>query len=441
MKQADQEDEPHRVSATTMMGLLGGRLLAISGFLIFLSFILAHDGITFYAFIAFAYIITIPYSLWMRNQDRMRRLAPLQFLVDLVFVSGLVYFVGGAGHDFLILLYPLIILSAGIVLPLRQTVQITLLSILSYVLVIALMSQKILVAYQTTGNSDTLIHTFSAVALRIALFIFFGVASAYVSRRCDYISRKEKQFRKMTQVIFKNVKTGLLLLDSEDRILMANDRAYALLGRDEPSLTGKSLSIIHCKPSEIKPHETDLRGASDYFRRSDGSLFPVSIEDALITLPSEAVPQKDTPPNTQVETRIVNFNDLTNFLKLQGQTHQSERVKAASSMAKEMAYQIRTPLTGISGAVQLLQLNLKKQPDESSKKERTDLYQQIFRESLDIDKVIQNFLDYAEFSPTDVRELIQMDLDQKPGKECPRPLQSTQNAESLPFPVDEHSRK
>jgi two-component system sensor histidine kinase PilS (NtrC family) len=413
MKYSDNKQDASRVTWTTMMGLLGGRLLAISGFLIFLSFVLAHDGIAFYAFMAFAYIITIPYSLWMRNQDRMRQLAPLQFLVDLVFVSGLVYFAGGAGHNFLILLYPLIILSAGIILPLRQTIQITLLSIISYVLVISLMSRHILVAYPATGNSEEIVSTFGAMSLRILLFVFFGIASAYVSGRCDYISRKEKQFREITRVIFKNVKTGLLLLDSHDRILLANDRACALLGRDEPDLIGKSLSSIHRKPAELDERKPELRGASDYFCRSDGSVFPVSIEDAQISLPAEAVPHTEAQPNTQVLTRIVNFNDLSSLLRLQTQTRQLERIKAAANMAREMAQQIRTPLTGISGAVQLLQLNLKKHADDNAVNERSDLFQLVIRESQQMDQVIQTFLDYAEFSPGDIRELIQLDIDQE----------------------------
>ena len=393
-----------------MMGMLGIRLLAISAFLIFLSFVLARDGIAFYAFIAFSYIITIPYSLWMRNQDSMRRLAPLQFLVDLVFVSGLVYFAGAHGHDFLILLYPLIILSAGIILPLKQTIQITILSIISYTLVILLMSQNILMEYPSTGNPDKLIATSGPMMLRISIFVFFGIASAYVSRRCDYISKKEKQFREITQIIFKNVKTGLLLLDSEDTIVMANDRACILLGRDEQELTGRNLSVIHLKPSEIKEGETIQRGASDYFRRADGSIFPVSIEDAHLSLPAEAVPHARARANTLVQTRILNFSDLSNFLRLQSQTRQLERIKAAANMAKEMAHQIRTPLTGISGAIQLLQLNLKTDTSEGSQ-ERGELCSQIVLESERMDKVIQNFLDYAEFSPNDIRELVQIDID------------------------------
>lgn len=414
MKKTMPNDESRAVSWTIMMGLLGGRLVTISAFLILLSFILRQDNIAFYAFIAFAYIITIPYSLWMRNQDRMRRLAPLQFLVDLVFVSGLVYFSGGLGNDFLILLYPLIILSAGIILPLKQTVQITVLAIISYTLIILLMSQNILVQVPSPAATQEILDTSGAMLLRIAIFVFFGIASAYVSRRCDYISKKEKQFRDITKIIFENVKTGLLLLDQDDKILTANNRACTLLGRDEEELVGKALSLIHLKPSDVKLPDPDLRGAADYFRRADGSVFPVSIEDARLTLPCEAVPHTKNQANGLVDVRILNFNDLSYFLRLQGQTRQLERIKAAANMAKEMAHQIRTPLTGISGAVQLLQLNLRTGLEDSAtgNKEREELCQQIVMESIRMDKVIQNFLDYAEFSPKDVRDLIQMDIDQ-----------------------------
>jgi len=400
------------VSVTTMLALLGGRLMTISGFLIFLSFILPRDGIAFYAFIAFAYILTIPYSLWMRNQDRMRQLAPLQFLVDLVFVSGLVYFTSGCGLDFLILLYPLIILSSGIILPLRQTIQITILAIISYALVVLLISQNILVPYTQSGDPEAVTPPPGAILLRIFIFIVFGIASAYVSRRCDYINKKEKQFREITNVIFKNVKTGLLLLDADGRILIANDRACILLGRDEQELTGKALSSIHLKPSEIDHTGEELRGASDYFRRADGSVFPVSIEEANLTLPAEAVPDAATQPDTLVHTRIINFNDLSNFLRLQSRTRQLERIRAAADMAKEMAYQIRSPLTGVSGAVQLFQQTLNPmQAGKPSEAEWQNLSEQIVQESARMEKIIKNFIDYAEFSPSDVRDLIQMDID------------------------------
>jgi len=66
-------------------------------------------------------------------------------------------------------------------------------------------------------------------------------------------------------------------------------------------------------------------------------------------------------------------------------------------MAKEMAHQIRTPLTGISGAVQLLHLNLKNPNPKEVEKEREEVCQQIVTESVRMDKIIQNFLDYAAY--------------------------------------------
>ena len=389
-----------------MMGMLGGRLLAISVFLVILSFVLAHDGIAFYAFIGLSYVVTIPYSLWMRNQDSMRRLAPLQFLVDLVFVSGLVYFAGGRGHDFLVLLYPLIILAAGIILPPKQTIQITALTIISYTLIVLLISQNILVAYAGGANVTPLVTTSQSILFRTILFIFFGIASAQISRRCDYINRKEAQFRETTKLIVKNVKTGLLLLDQNNTIIMANDRASILLGRDPTELAGKNFSSIHLKPSDIDNADLQLRGASDYFRRSDGSVFPVSIKDARLHLPADTI---SSPSGPMTSTHIINFNDLSNFLSLQSQTRQLERVKAAANMAREMAHQIRTPLTGISGAVQILQINLKIDNPKSSQ-ERENLCGQIVSETEQMDKIIQNFLDYAEFSPDETRNLFHMDI-------------------------------
>lgn len=413
MKKAPTVDIDSSFTWSAMMGMLGVRLIAISGFLLFLSFILRTDSVAFYAFIACAYIITIPYSLWMRNQDRMRQLAPLQFLVDLVLVSGVVYFSGGIGHSFFIFLYPLIILSAGIILPPKQTVQITCLSILSYTLIAILISNKILISPDPSTHPPNLVGSAGAFLLRISIFVFFGFASTYVSKRCDYITKKEKQLRDVTQEIFKNVKAGLLLLDEKNSVLMANDRAGLLLGADPSDLIQKNLDSFHVKPSQIKSIRSDIKGASDYFRRPDGSIFPVSIEYAQLELPSEIFPETDLPTSDSlVKTRILSFYELSSFLQLQRQANQAERIRAAGNMAKEMAHQIRTPLTGISGAIQLLLLEQKKEASNRSvPKDEEALSQQIFAQTSDLNKIVQKFLDYAEFSPKSTKELVEIDIE------------------------------
>lgn len=414
MQIQDQNADARDVPWVIMMGILGVRLVMISAFLILLSLILKTDNIAFYAFIAFAYIITIPYSLWMRNQQRMRQLAPLQFLVDLVFVSGLVYFAGGIANDFLILLYPLIILSAGIILPLKQTVQITILAIISYLLIVLLVQRNVLIQPATALALDPaaeLIHTPAAMTMRIVLFLFFGVASAYVSRRCDYITVKERQSREITRIIFENVKTGLLLLDGDDRILVANARACALLGRSPESLDNMPIRQIHIKASELNKEDPSPRGAADYFLRADGSAFPVAIEDATLTLPASALSPASENPDRPTQVRIINFNDLTTFLRLQERNRCLERIEAAAEMAAEMAHHVRTPLTSVSISGELLAKSVIEKPGPEGDAERIELCNQVIDQCVRMNQVIQNFLNYAEFSPEEARNLIRLDID------------------------------
>ena len=57
--------------------------LAFLWLLVLLSLAMPNDAAVFYAFMGFAFIITIPYSLWLRSKLRSTQFASLQFLVDL----------------------------------------------------------------------------------------------------------------------------------------------------------------------------------------------------------------------------------------------------------------------------------------------------------------------------------------------------------------------
>ena len=65
-------------------------LLARLGFLwliVLISLLFPSDDASFYAFMGVAFIITIPYSLWLRNRLRATQFAPLQFVVDIILVK------------------------------------------------------------------------------------------------------------------------------------------------------------------------------------------------------------------------------------------------------------------------------------------------------------------------------------------------------------------
>ena len=162
--------------------------LSVLWILVLVSLLIPNDNAIFYAFMGMAFIITIPYSLWLRSKIRTAQFAPLQFLVDLILVTGLIYFTGGVNSD-LTLLYPLVILSAGIVGTPKQAARITILGIITYTLMVTVLSQNILVDYLPDGEMAESQTVYPTIILRILIFACFGLVSIYVSKRCSYVSQ------------------------------------------------------------------------------------------------------------------------------------------------------------------------------------------------------------------------------------------------------------
>lgn len=80
-----------------------------------------------------------------------------------------------------------------------------------------------------------------------------------------------------------------------------------------------------------------------------------------------------------------------------------------------MAHEIRTPLTTISASIQLLKhdetntTSADWRPSSPRKKDRMELFNHIMGASDQMDTVIQNFVDFAEFSPDDLLSIIKLD--------------------------------
>lgn len=398
----DREGKAH-LAWPGLLGLMLARLLLLVGLLVLFSLILPSDSVAFYAFMALTYIVSIPHALWLRSRERVARLVPLQFVVDLVVVTGVVYFTGGLRSD-LSLLYPLVILSAGLLTTPRHAVQITVLSMLVYVTLIALLAQGVLLPYGPPVDYLNQSAVLKSLFLRIAVFACFGLASAYVSQRCQYSDRKLSRFREMAVVIFRNVRAGLMLLDAEGIIRMVNERACAMLGKNERDLLGLSAEKLAVRGAIVLGHGESKDALPCFFGRADGTAFPVSYETSQLALPGEAVPGLGGPESVQVT--ILVFSDISRLVDMQEKVELSERVRSAVETAARIAHEIRNPLAAVSGAVQLLQ-----QVDEkiaaagegggakALREERRRIFGVVVTEAARLDRTIEQFVNYAEFSP------------------------------------------
>ncbi len=399
----------HRSSWPELTAILLVRLSVLWLFVL-ISLLLPHDDAAFYAFMSIAFTITIPYSLWLRNRLHSTQLTPVQFLVDLVLVTGLIYFTGGV-HSDLTLLYPLVILSAGIVATPRQAVAITLLGIFIYLLMVVMLTQNILVEYLPEGKEAGLKTIYPAIALRIFTFALFGAVSIYISKRCNYFRQHDQDTRETAQTLLRNLGVATLVLDRKGKILMSNPLACELLCTTEQELVSRNFPDLCVSENLSIPNHY---GLSAHLSRTDAVPLPVSLSRTDVTLPAVALNPFDKNQETFSAT-LLSFYDISYSLNLEHQLRQVERITAATRIAGEMAHEIRTPLTSISASVQLLKYYEEKAtasdwlPNSARKKDRTELFDHITSASEQMDTVIQNFIDFAEFSPDDLLSIIKLD--------------------------------
>jgi len=400
--------------ATTTWPELTTILLARLGalwLLVLVSFLFPPDDSAFHAFIGIAFITTIPYSLWLRSKVRSSQFAPLQFLVDLVLVSGLVYFTGGVRSE-LTLLYPLVILSAGIVSTPRQTVEITVLAIVAYVLMVAMLSQGMLPEYLPEGAQTNSLPLYTSVALRVFTFALSGIVGVYMSKRCNY--RQHGQDPWVTaKNLMKDLDIGILLLNRQGRILDANPKACSLLQTTEQNLSTREFGQM------FRPGNTPIPkqyGETTYLERGDDPApLPVSFCSVNLLLPRNATEGRTDGEQKEIDATLILFSDLSRTMELERQTKRLNQISAATRVAGEMAYEIRTPLTTISASVQLLKRYEEKTtaadwlPNSPRRKDRAELFAHISSASDQMDSVIRNFSSFAEILPSDLLSIIKLD--------------------------------
>lgn len=173
-----------------LVRILSIRLAILSLLLAAAGFLLPRQDGSFHIFIGLAFVMTVPYALWIRDHVRLHDLAPLQFLVDLVLVSGLVIFTGGLQSP-LVLLFPLVIIAAGIVTPSREALQICLLAILCYVTMGVLTLERVLVPSEPMGGMPRMGSSVVTMFFHVFTFAIFGVLSSFLSHRCLYLTPED----------------------------------------------------------------------------------------------------------------------------------------------------------------------------------------------------------------------------------------------------------
>jgi len=199
--------------------------------------------------------------------------------------------------------------------------------------------------------------------------------------------------------ILQNMSNGLITIDVEGKITYFNSSAEMILGYKAQEVKGRQIKdlfgvLASFAAETIREnkrfvfHETNISTKS-------GSNIPIEVSTLLL--------KNDANEVTRVVLIITN---LTERREMEKQIRRADKMATIGQLAAGIAHEIRNPLAGISGAVQIL-------ADDTVKTDpRREILDEIIERIKRLNDAISNFLQFArpaplQLSPTDINEVIQ----------------------------------
>jgi two-component system sensor histidine kinase PilS (NtrC family) len=325
----------------------------------------------------------------------------LQVISDVVMVSALVY-ATGLQDSYFLSLYLLVIIVGSILFSRQAAFGVAAFSLL-------LLGGLTLMSY--TGRIPrTSVSVYTASSLRFWFLsnLFGFLAIAYLAsllaqslrRKGAELEEKREELldlQDFTEDIIHSMRGGLITTDNEGRILLLNRTGEEILGYKFIDLRGRKLSDISdafWTPGLPNPSDKNSLRREIEFRTADGQLRYLGISISPLR-----------PRDAQRSGYVFNFQDLTDFRRLEQEVATKERMAALGRLSAAIAHEIRQPLTAMVGAVKELARLVPLEEDQ------VHLVSIVSRESERLNHIITDFLNYSrektyEFQDADVGVLL-----------------------------------
>ena len=301
----------------------------------------------------------------------------LQSVFDLLLVTSVVHVTGGAASQFAAL-YILVIASSTLLLPLGGGFLIAALGSVIYV-------ADVIWAIDTPLTM--------AVWLQIGVFVLVALGSGYLS----VLLRREGegkalvvaellQLQLQADDILRNIRSAVLTVDSEGRLLYANPMAEQMLELD---LTGRRGQPIVDEIAQIAPELAMAvrRSITDRVRttRAEGTV-TTSAGEFSIGVTTTYTEGDGLRTN---RTTTVIFQDISDVKRMEALRLRAERLEGVAELSAALAHEIRNPLASIRSAIEQLSTIPRAGDDERT------LSALVLRESDRLSRLLTEFLDFA----------------------------------------------
>jgi two-component system sensor histidine kinase PilS (NtrC family) len=304
--------------------------------------------------------------------------ARLQVLTDLALAAAVLYASGGIDSPFTFL-YPLIIITAAILLP-RYWAYLT--AALAFILSGAMLELTYFGALRSYSITRPDLKSLQAsILINLLAYLAIAYLTSYLVaklRRAN-VQLLEKsgaleQLQALHEDIIRSMSGGLITTDLEGRIEIVNPAGERLLERTQAELAGRRIGELF---GAGLPRVGHARRELRYGGSASGEKTFGMTACAL------------TGSDHEVAGRVYTFTDLTDVRRLEREVTVRDRMAAVGRLASGIAHEIRNPLAAIAGSAQMLQESPGLGDDERA------LLAIVHRESERLNGIVTDFLAYS----------------------------------------------
>lgn len=347
--------------------------------------------------------LTIVYFFLLRLSKNFAWQVRVQFLLDALLITWLLWRTGDLSSPYITLYIVLISVASFFLRPLSTL-------LMASVCALLFVTLSVLTFYSVIESSGTPQAGSKAVQIIsfhiVALLVVGLLASRLSDRRMSGIELEETtktlaSLRALHERIVESIRSGLVTTDLDGNIYTFNAAATEITGYRLDEMQGKPMYALFGDIREQIDLSLAAAGDGEQLPRFEADLltpdgFAVRIGFSVSLLFSET---------HEATGLIITFQDLTEIRSMEESVRRKDRMAAVGRVAAGLAHEIRNPLGAMRGAIQVLDSDT---PKESRQAGLMDI---ILKESDRLNSIITNFLGYArpaavDFAETNIAETI-----------------------------------
>jgi two-component system sensor histidine kinase PilS (NtrC family) len=310
----------------------------------------------------------------------------LQAVFDVALITAVVHITGGPESDFAGL-YVVVIAGTALLMPPGSAGLVTILAGLVYF-------ADVFWGHRTSMDAG--------IWIQLAVFVLVAAVTAYVASRVtvmgaerEALAAEVRQVQLEADDVLRNIRTGVITVDADGRLLYANPASEEILGFRGRDWLGRSVmpEFARLAPEFWAAVTATARRGVRLMRveatvhRPDRT-FPIGVTTTTLDGPAGA------PPRVSAI-----FTDISDTKRLEELHLRAERLEAVAELSSSLAHEIKNPLASIRSSVEQLARSSRSNADEKF------LANLIVRESDRLSRLLSEFLDFSRVRVTECRPM------------------------------------